>query len=92
MRRPAFPGQIRKRVYTFDAFEIDVQPDDKKWVARCNEYWAVQEIKFGLKLGAIAVVPVNAMRTVLTYARVDRIIAGERVPPEMWRRSMVVSR
>lgn len=77
MKRPAIPGEVRLKVWRF--LIPPTAPDDPEWRARCLQYWALQQETFGVVFGQCTMEVDWDEMVVITSARVERVLPGERV-------------
>jgi hypothetical protein len=77
MRRPAAAGDVRLKVWRF--LIPPASPDDPEWANRCRTYWALQQETFGLVFGGCTMEIDWDEMLVISSARVERVLPGERV-------------
>ena len=80
MANPPKPGDVR--MYERAYIEPPVNDLDPLWVGRCRDYWELQQAIYGLALTDFTMVVDYTRGTVRSYACVQRVLPGKRVPKD----------
>jgi hypothetical protein len=75
-RQPFIPGELRLK--TWRSLEPNVTADDKRWLARCQQYWTLQARLYGVVFSPFVMLVDNKDGMISTYATVTALIPGER--------------
>lgn len=73
---PFIVGALRTK--TWRSLEPNISQDDKRWQARCSQFWTLQERLYGVRLSAFVMLVDNNEGFVSTYSTVLEILPGER--------------
>lgn len=73
---PFIPGALRTK--TWRSLEPNLSQDDKRWQARCSQYWSLQARLYGIRFSSFAMIVDNNEGFVSTYAAVLEVLPGER--------------
>lgn len=75
-KEPFIVGVLRTK--TWRSLEPNLSQDDKRWQARCSQFWTLQERLYGVKMSPFAMLVDNNEGFVSTYSTVLEILPGER--------------
>ena len=75
-KRPFIKGELRTK--TWRSLEPNIREDDKRWAARCAQYWTLQQRLFGVIFSPYVMLVDNKDGFVSTYATVMEVLPGER--------------
>lgn len=75
-KNPVVIGQLRHKVWRYLIEPIDDQ--DPIWVARCGNYWTIQQETFGLKFSPFTFTIDRDEKCVITWAVLLDVLPGKR--------------
>lgn len=79
--KPFKPRQVRIKTWRLPVVFTGDITGDPVWASRCEQYWVLQQQKYGVKLEAFEFHQTveEGVPILVTSARVDRVLPGRRV-------------